>query len=761
MDNDFSAFDSFAPFIKEFIYRKGWFSLHEMQVEAAKVIFNTEDNLLLTSSTASGKTEAAFFPILSELYRDRDMIDGFGVIYIAPLKSLINDQFERITELTEEAGIPVYHWHGDVASSHKATALKNPSGILQITPESLESMLIRRSGDFRKLFGNLRFVVIDEIHTMTGTDRGNQVLCQLRRISEKIGLDPRRIGLSATVGDLETAARWLGSGSGRTTSAPVPSKSGLVWRLGMELFFIDSSGVSDTKKAAVSVSSGDTPPDDPGLSEGFASQDLYSLDKGFEYVYDCVNGKKALVFSNSREETEYVTATLRQIARYRNDEDNILIHHGNLSAAIREDAELKMKDENKLTVTCATTTMELGIDIGRLERIIQMGGPNSVSSFLQRLGRSGRRGDPPEMMMVFREETPLPNVPLPELIPWELLRAIAVVQLYVEERFIEPPFTVKLPFSLLFHQTMSVIASRGGINPAELAAFVLDLPPFSEVSVEDYKTLIVSMINEDFLEMTDDGELLIGLRGEKIINSFKFYAVFKDSDDFTVRCGSDEIGTISSAPPAGDRFALAGRVWEVEETDVKRRLIYVKSVEGKMQIEWPGDYGEINTRILERMKQVLIENIEYPYLKEGALSRLKSARSVARSAGITERDVVRTGGSTFVWFPWLGTRSFRTAKRFLASNSSGFGVNGIQFNGCYYLSFKLKNGTGDELLDHLASVSKNGIDPDELVSANEAPAFNKFDPYIPAELLRKAYVYDKLRTDELEARLSRRVNSLK
>ena len=754
MSEDFSAFDSFSPFIKDFIYRKGWFSLHEMQVAAAKVIFKSRDNLLLTSSTASGKTEAAFFPVLSEIYEDLDTINGFGVIYIAPLKSLINDQFDRITELTEEAGIPVYHWHGDVAASHKASALRDPRGVLQITPESLESMLIRRSGDIAKLFGNLRYVIIDEIHTLTGTDRGNQVLCQLKRLKDKTGTDPRRIGLSATVGDLKSAAEWLGSGSGRNTSAPEPARTTIRWRLGMEHFYIEGNGtgVSDTMKDLVDTANGE----DKNVTS-YNEKETFSLDKGFEFIYDSVLRKKSLIFSNSREETEYVTATLRQIAKYRGDDDIFLIHHGNLSAAIREDAEMKMKDAEIPTVTCATTTMELGIDIGRLERIVQVGGPNSVSSFLQRLGRSGRRGEPPEMMMVFREETALPNAPLPELIPWELLRAIAIVQLYIEERYIEPPFRVTLPFSLLFHQTLSFIASKGALNPAELAANVLTLPPFGHVTSEDYKTLLVSMINDDYLELTDDGELLIGLRGEKIVNSFKFYAVFKDSDDFTVRCGSDEIGTISSAPPVGDRFALAGRVWEVEDFDVRRKLIYVRKVEGKMQIEWPGDYGEIDTRILERMKRVLTEDTVYPYLKEGAKKRLASARAIAAATGIDRKDIVRTGGSTFVWFPWLGTRSFRTARRFLAAESGRFGVNGIQFSGCYYISFKMKSGEGDELLDSLAMKAAHGIDKEELVGMNEAPVFNKFDPMIPAELLRKAFTADKLRTDELEKRLSSRL----
>jgi ATP-dependent Lhr-like helicase len=182
-------------------------------------------------------------------------------------------------------------------------------------------------------------------------------------------------------------------------------------------------------------------------------------DPGYDYIYDSTKGRKSLVFSNSREETEYICATLRQIAERRGERDVFLIHHGNLSAAIREEAEAKMKDDEIEAVTCATVTMELGIDIGRLERVVQSGSPNTVSSFLQRLGRSGRRGDPPEMVMVFREEEPLPNAPLPHLIPWELLKAIAVIQLYIENRFIEPPIIRKCPFSLLFQQTISILTS--------------------------------------------------------------------------------------------------------------------------------------------------------------------------------------------------------------------------------------------------------------------------------------------------------------
>lgn len=740
---DNEIFYRFSPFIQDFIYSKRWDELRAVQLAAARVIFETKNNLLITSSTASGKTEAAFFPIISEMCED--MPSSVGVLYIAPLKALINDQFSRLDELLDLTGIPVFHWHGDVSKSHKDKLLREPRGILQITPESLESMLMNRSNDIPRIFGDLRYVVIDEIHTLTGTDRGNQIICQLSRIQRIIGHTPRRIGLSATVGDAEAAASWLGGGTDVPTSVPKIDEGKTKWRLGMEHFFIQAEDFGE---------SSDTPEKNHTPALPPQSKEKVPLDPGYEYIYDCVKDKKAIVFSNSREETEYITATLRQIADARREDDSFLIHHGNLSAALREEAELKMKDDDLRLTTCATVTMELGIDIGKLEKVVQNDAPTSVSSFLQRLGRSGRRGAPPEMMMVFREENPLPNAPLPELIPWSFLRAIAIVQLYIEERFIEPPTVKKLPFSLAFQQTLSILASSGDLSPKKLGEYLLSLPPFKRINKEDYRTLLVGMLENDFLEFTEDKTLLVGLKGERLINSFKFYAVFKDSEDYTVRCESDEIGTITTPPPVGDRFALAGRVWEVEELDIARRLIYVKAVKGKMEISWPGDYGEIHTKILERMKKVLAEDTVYPYLKGNAIRRLDAARKLARNTGLCEHSLIHLGGYSWCLFPWLGTRSFRTLRKFIAHNAAKFRISNIEFEGCNYLKFKMEGGDGYSLICGLCElIEREGIDKSELVSQGEAPVFEKYDDYIPAELLRKQYTEDKLMTEEVLVRL--------
>ncbi len=733
------VYNSFSPFIRDYIYRSEWDTIREVQIEAADAIFSTENNLLICSSTASGKTEAAFFPILSLIHDNPP--DSIGVLYIAPLKALINDQFERLDSLMEQSGIPVFHWHGDVPTAQKTKFLKNPRGVLQITPESLESMLINRKNDIPRLFGDLRFVVIDEIHTLMGFDRGSQVCCLIERLSRLIQHSPRRVGLSATVGDTALAAEWLSRGTGRDCSVVNIKTTGIKWRIALQHFYIEGGK---------SVDENTSPPP------------TQAADPGYEFVYNCARQKKSLIFANSREETELITATMRQIAENRGEEDIFYIHHGNLSAALREQAEAVMKDDAKQAVTCATVTLELGVDIGRLERIVNIGAPNTVSSFLQRIGRSGRRTAPPEMVMVFREENPLPNTPIYELIPWDFLQGIAIIQLYIEERWLEPPFKKALPFSLIYHQTMSILASSGELTPARLAQSVLSLAPFEQVSREDYRDLLVHLIKTEHIQQTEEKGLIVGLKGERIINNFKFYAVFKDSEDFTVRCKSEEIGTITTPPPVGERFALAGRVWEVEELDIQRRLLYVKPVKGKMAISWPGDKGEIHTKILQRMKKVLEEDTVYPYLKPEAVRRLEKARNVARNTGILKTGLICLGGINYCLFPWLGTRSVRSLKRFIQYKCAHeLNISSLEYNSCYYITFKMEKHDRKDFVQYLdATIAREGVTLSELVGENELPVFEKYDEYIPRTLLQKAYYTDKLRSDEVIQRVKELKNEL-
>ena len=785
------TFDRYAPFVQDFIYSHNWKDLRAVQVAAADVIFNTDDNLLLTASTASGKTEAAFFPILTQFYEDPPT--SVGCIYIGPLKALINDQFLRLEPLCNEGNIPVWHWHGDVSQSHKHKMLKHPSGILQITPESLEAMLLHRHSAIPRLFADLRYVVIDEVHSLLRGDRGDQTLCCIQRISRLAHVNPRRIGLSATIGEPEETGVYLSWGSGRKCAIPKFEAPKERWRLSMEHFYIsgpqapergedglggstqtvendvvyempynehprsehipprdqhteDVIDVTDATPQAQSPDKGDTPETASDTAPVFA-------DPGIGYIFEHTRGHKCLVFCNSREECEAVTTSLRQYAEANGEPDRFLIHHGNLSASFRESTEDMMRDEDSKLTTVTTATLELGIDIGRLERAFQIDAPFTVSSFLQRMGRTGRRGNPSEMWFVMREEQPEARALLPETVPWKLLQGISLVQLYIEERWVEPPRFNRIPYSLLYHQTMATLASTGEMAPSELARQVLTLTPFHRVSQEDYKVLLRHLIEIEHIHRTPEGGLIVGLAGERQINDFRFYAVFSTDEEFTVRSESQELGTIVQPPPVGERIAIAGAVWVIEEIDYKRHLIECTKVKGKVPAYFGMVAGDINTHILEHMKKVLQEDTVYPYLRRNARFRLAQARHVCRNAHITDQPLINVGGRTYCLFPWLGTYAFLALERFLKIKcAERLDLKGLDSSRPYFLQFTMKVD-GYEFFKIVKEEAAKPLDPIDLLYPGEVPYFDKYDEFVPEELIRKGFVLGVLDVDGMLERI--------
>lgn len=722
-----NVFTRYAPFIQDYIYQSGWQALRSVQNAAAEAIFNTDDNVLLTASTASGKTEAAFFPILTLL--DEDPSHSVGVLYIAPLKALINDQFGRLSELCEEAGIQVTRWHGDVSHAQKRRLLRKPSGILQITPESLESLMINKHMEIPSLFGDLRFIVIDEVHSLLRGDRGMQTFCLIERMCRLADCRPRRIGLSATIGNPEEAGRFLGAGSGRRTLIPRIEGGREVWRLSMEHFF-NSGPQADEGRQLIDAA--------PVLEEASDTAPK-AADPGIGYIFEHTRGRKCLIFTNSREECEALCQSLRQYCEANHEPDRFLIHHGNLSASYRESAEEEMKDDDSLLSVCATATLELGIDIGRLERAFQVDAPFTVSGFLQRMGRTGRRGDPCEMWFVMREDHPEPRAMLPQLIPWYLIQGIALVQLYIEERFVEPPRTQRLPYSLLYHQTMSTLASCGEMTPAELATRVLTLSSFHLITQDDYRILLQHLIKIGHIDQTENGGLIVGLEGERIVNNYKFYAVFQENVEYAVRAGAEELGTIVKPPPIGDKIAIAGRVWVVEEVDHRRREVYCTLVKGNIPAYFGDVAGDIHTRILERMYGVLKEQNSYPYLMRHAVCRLQEARESFAKSGMRDHPLVHLGGNMWALFPWLGSYAFLALERMLKIRcKQRLGLKGLDSLRPYYLQFTMKVSASD-FYRIMAEEAEQDFDPLELVYPNEVPNFEKYDEYVPAELVRKGF----------------------
>ena len=781
-----SVFDRYAPFVQDFIYAHEWENLRGVQVAAGEAIFDTENHVLLCASTASGKTEAAFFPILTEFWEDPPA--SVGALYIGPTKALINDQFYRLTDLCEEAGINVWHWHGDVSASHKARLMKRPSGILQITPESLEALLMRRHAVVSKLFCDLRYVVIDEVHSLLRQDRGGQCLCLIERLARIAGVQPRRIGLSATIGDPEAVGAFLAAGTGRDCVIPRVEEPPRTWRLSMEHFYqtgpqADESEIQttdgSTEADVLSVESSEARALSP-CSNSFGAQgapaelragivpspaetptDLApaNADPGIGYVFEHTRGRKCLIFSNSREEAEEVCTTLRAYCEANGEPDRFLIHHGNLSAAIRESAEEQMRDDASDLSIVATATLELGIDVGRLERAFQIDAPFTVSAFLQRMGRTGRREAPPEMWFVMREEQPEARTLLPETIPWKLLQGIALVQLYREERWVEPPNLNRLPYSLLCHQTLATLAGEGELSPAQLASRVLTLTYFHRVTTDDFRELLRHLLRNDFIEQTEGGGLIVGLAGERVTSSYKFFAVFQENVEYTVRSGSEEIGTLCAPPPPGEKVAIAGHVWIVDEVDHERHLLYVTQVKGKVPAYFGDVAGDINTRILERMRRVLEESEPYPYLRDHARARLREARRVARNSQLTAGPLVCLGENDkeqTMWclLPWLGTYAFLALERLIKIKCAAeLGIKGVNSSRPYFMTFVM---AADEqtFFSVVKDAAERLTDPMELLYPAEIPYFEKYDELVPESLVRKGFACGVLDVDGMRKRVA-------
>lgn len=722
-----NPFYRLAPFVQEFIYKKRWESLRPAQIEACNICFHTPHHMLIAAGTASGKTEAAFFPALTELYERPSK--SVGILYIGPLKALINDQFERLKDLLSEGNIPVWHWHGDVPQAEKTKLMKNPSGVLQITPESLEGLLMNRPNAIPALFHDLRYVIIDEVHAFMGADRGIQVLSELARIERMAGCAPRRVGLSATLSDYDAATSWLAAGTQQGVDV-VSSPGGRKLRLRVEHFSF------------------------PDAQDEEQAEQLHNARKAYyDFIYESTHRKKALIFTNSRTDAEVTILEMRRVAARRQERDVFHVHHGSISAMLREETEAALRTGSGPAVAAATVTLELGIDLGELERVVQLGAPYSASSFVQRLGRSGRREDMASEMLFVCPEEEDEEAQLPARMPWTLMRAIAVIELYVKTKWVEPLEARKMPIGVLYHQTMSMLKSMGEAEPRDLAEAILSLTPFALIRPDQYQVFLNYLIETDHLQWTEDRTLIIGLTGEKIVNNYRFYAVFKDDEEHKVLNGSEEIGSITTVPPPGYCFSLAGKLWKVEEVDHKHKAVYVKSAKGKVDTLWLGAGGDIHTSVVQKMREVLSDSTIYPYLSPQAVNRLERARRLARESGLLKQVVIPAGGDSMYVLPWVGSKSFRTLERLIKHNlSKKLALRSVVPMEPYYF---VVSGKVDErtLLAEIMSECRAAEDASALLAEDEAPYLGKYDEFVAPPLIREAFAVDGLDLGGLKAGL--------
>lgn len=624
------AYHLLADFIQDYIYQKGWSRLNDMQVKAIEYILPGKENVLLTAGTARGKTEAAFLPAITALYNDRG--DGVGILYISPLKALINDQFQRLEDMLRDTDIRLTKWHGDASPSQKEHLLDDPGGIMQMTPESLEAMLCCHAEHIIPLFSGLRFIIIDEIHYFMNCERGLQLLTLFERLSRRAGCCPVRIGLSATIGNTQEALSWICTGSGR---------KGRVIRYHEEGHRVLCS-VTSTR-----ISREDFP-------ERYIKKILYQT-----------KGKRALLFARSRRMAEVLVFKVRKMAVGANLPDVYYVHHGSISKKLRENTESLMKRDEGPILTGTTLTLELGIDIGSLDEVIQTSDPPDISSMVQRLGRSGRRTGQSAISFQLRhleEKGERKNLDL------TLVRSIAMIELYFREHYLEERSLPRLPFHFLVHETLAVICERGCLQPSKLAAQVLELSVFQNVSQNDFRDLLLHLIRKKVLRLYDDGAVGLDERGEALVGNMDFYAVFLAETPMTVYCRGTEIGTIDRACRPGDCFFLAGRSWEVTDRDMSRKRLEVVKAGEEADIQ-SGGYGELITdrRLMEKIHEILESDTEYAYLDDDAKEILGDVRAKAARFHMMEAVSQDSDGSLLL-HPILSGRAILTVYHILRAH---------------------------------------------------------------------------------------------
>jgi len=697
------AFDKLARPVQKWIREQGWHELRAIQSQAIHDILDSDADLIIAASTAGGKTEAAFLPLISQVLEAPAGSSGFDLLYIGPLKALITDQAGRLEKVCREIELPVVPWHGDVSASVKLRALKAPKGILLITPESLEALFIRRGLEIPRLFGATRAVIIDELHSVLDSERGVQVRSLLARMELAVKRPVRRIGLSATLGDMELAKAYL-----RPDAAQA-----------VRLIEADG-GEAELRLQLRGYVSGDPDENTPSATDAVAA-----------HLFQHLRGSDNLVFAGARQSVEIYADRLRALCEGKRLPQEFYPHHASLSREHRDFVERRLKDGTKPTTAICTSTLELGIDIGDVSCVAQVGAPFSVASLRQRLGRSGRREGQPAILRQYAVEAQLTSASnFVDRLRLGLIRAVAMIDLLLEG-WCEPPKQEALHLSTLVHQILSVIAERGGAYADGLYRVLCQEGPFRLVSTPTFLDVLRAMGNPDapLIEQSGNGLLLLGALGEKLVEHYSFYAVFQTPEEFRLIADGRELGTlpVTNILAPGMMIIFSGRRWVVQEIHDRDKVILVTPAKAGVPPIFGGDPGDIHDRVIERMFQIL-EGDEHPaYLDEVSLHLLDEARKNYALFGFGNDSIVQTADNAYV----LATRCGTVQNSTLALALRGAGLAVEQHDG-----FLEVTGSEDTppLRDVLASIAEQ--EDVNLFATGPNLIFEKYHPYLPTDLLQ-------------------------
>ena len=670
----------------------GWSRLNSIQEKAIPSVLSGKDTLIL-APTASGKTEAALIPIFSEILNNR--LQPTSVLYVSPLKALINDMHNRIEKWGNHFGLTATKWHGDVSKYQKDKFTKNPTDFLSTTPESLEVILMNRtSGEKERVFKNIKYILIDEIHYFAGSDRGIQLNSLLNRIS-KYAPNASIIGLSATVGNPELIADWINPNN--------PAE-----------IIIDNSG----RKLQYKV--------------------LNLPETGLSSVLQKYQDKKVLIFANSRKVAESSYFQLRKNL----DIKNIFIHHGSVNKETREENEDKFK-EVPFGFMVATNTLELGIDIGDIDIVVQLTSPSQVSSFSQRIGRSGRRSKVQRTILLSQG--------------FNLLVSLAEVMLHHENE-VEKIKVSRKSTDIFFHQILSSVFEKGNVHFKELFEELHGCYAFSGIEFKEYVNLLKEMRNHGLLDINHN-VLTLGYEFEKEFgqaNYKNFYAVFSPSFSYMIYEGNREVGTLDIAYAIdlgeGDQFNLAGKLWKVTSIDHERYVVHV-SKENLTKVNLPSWHSEgapINSLITSKIYEILQGDFDRKFLKpfdQSAREKVEMAIYNAQSDefryGILPVEL--NNGSVYI-YTFAGDKANKLLLKIFEMYFDVYSP----FTTPIYTSFRVREGISPEEiesviydLDNILSQSSTEAMLDNLTDSFKK---NKFIEFLPEDVrgsLKMDILFDK------------------
>jgi ATP-dependent Lhr-like helicase len=666
-----SAFDRLHPALQHHVVNSlGWRELRPVQSLSIDAYLKGA-NLVILAPTAGGKTEAAFFPILSQMLTES--WTGFTVLYVSPIRALLNNQQERLGRYFRLVGRRSACWHGDTPQSEKRKIIADPPDCLLTTPESLEVILVSTKIDHRHFFRSVSVVVIDELHSFAGDDRGWHLLSVLSRIQRLAGKDIQRVGLSATVGNPQEMVEWLSCGSDRAREVIQPP-------------------LTDRRESDVQIDF------------------VGTLSNAATIIRLLHEGEKRLVFCDSRSRVEQLALMLRD------QKVETFISHSSLGVEDRRLAEQAFAQRQNCVIV-ATSSLELGIDVGDLDRVIQIDAPATVSSFLQRMGRTGRRAGSTSncLFLATSDES--------------LLRATALVRLW-KQGFIEPVEAPPKPYHILAQQLMALSLQERGIGRSEWFEWVQSVPAYREMDRSVLSSLVDSMIRNQIL-WSDQGILSFAPEGEAKYgrkNFMELLSVFTSPPLFKVTWGKKDLGFVHESTFFNKKnnpsvLLLAGRSWKTTHLDWRRRIAHVEPSEQKGKSRWLGEGQFLSYEVCQSMRGLLASDQTEPHWSRRTISQMAELRGDFSWVHSESTALVRYSDAELRWWTFAGG----AANSILGQQLKRYGDT--QFDN---LSVRLDGRLStDEVRDYLGFLR-----PDQIVPIPDPDAIEnlKFSEALPRPL---------------------------